>query len=127
MPSAFETLIAANLPTLYAQFGLVATFTSSNGSVHTLGLDGQPIIVRVHREDPLAVYRDNRTSGEIQRATIMVQASQLSNPARGGRFMVEGVEVWTIENTALHQNGEHILTCSRSGTERTMERSARNG
>ena len=108
MPSAFETqMTTAAMPALYQEFGLPATYTPPNGSTAIPNLT-----VRVQRG---AVRQSPETDGEIQTGVVMVLASALATPSRGGRFMVENTEVWTIETTPELKNGEHVCTCSRSG------------
>lgn len=119
MPSAFETAFAANLSGLYAQFGVSASYTAPDGT-STSGLT-----VRVIRHDAHQVERPTRAVGELQTGEVLVQQSALAKPLKGGRFTVEGREVWTIEVTPTLKNGEHICTVSRAGVERLMDRRAK--
>jgi hypothetical protein len=120
MPSAFETSIAANLDLLYLQFGLTATYSPPRDGTATSG-----ITIRLHRGGFREVPRDVKASGQLQTGEILVRQSELSKPEKGGRFMVENVEVWTIENIPTLNNGQFACVCSRSGTERMMERRAK--
>jgi hypothetical protein len=120
MPSAFETLFAANLSGLYEQFGLAATYTAPNAA-ETAG-----ITVRVDRGDFLQVPGDMKAGGQLQTGKVLVRQSELSKPVKGGRFTFEGAEVWTVETTPTLQNGEFICTCTRGGTDRLMDRRAKD-
>lgn len=121
MPSQFESLIASNLPALYAQYGLDATYTPPNGQTPTTGLS-----VRVHRGDSRQYDRGNGSMGEIQTAEVIVLQSALPRPVAGGRFTVESVEVWTIDATPTLKNGQFTCTCTRTGDSRLMSRSAKD-
>lgn len=116
MPSPFESLIAANLDALYAQFGLSGIYTAPDGTA-TAG-----ITIRVHRNDFRQVEGQSRAAGEMQTGEVMVRQSELAKPVKGGRFAVEGVEVWSIETTPALKNGQFVCTCVRLGNDRLMER-----
>lgn len=112
MPSPFEQTLAANLSqSMYPSMGLPATYTAPDGTV-TSGLT-----IRVHREAVREVDRPNRAAGEAQSGEVMVLASALI-PVKGGRFVVEGVEVWTVAMTPVLKNLQYGCTCTRSGVER---------
>lgn len=119
MPSPFERQFAAQADSLYSQFSLAATYTAPDGST-TSG-----ITIIVHRNDAHQVDRNVKASGELQTGEIRVRQSELAKAVKGGRFKVEGVEVWTVETMPVLKNGQHYCTCSRSGVERIMERRAK--
>jgi hypothetical protein len=123
MPSQFETQFTTQTPALYeGAFGVVATYTGKDGTAVTTGLDGNPLNIRVDRQDG----RQSATpgvSGELQTAEIKVRQSQLAKPQAGGRFTV-GSEVWSIQTTPVLKNGQHYCTCARGGVERLMPRRA---
>lgn len=120
MPSDFESEFAlAAAPGLYAVFGLIATYAAPDGTT----VSG--LTVRVHRNEPHQVERpgsSGRVSGELQTGEVMVLQSALAKPVKGGRFTVEGVEVWTIALTPVLKNEQFSCTCTRTGVERAMER-----
>lgn len=120
MPSAFEAQMAAQLPgTLYGAFGLAAVYSDPKGTT------GAACTIRVHRGDVRQVDRGNGTMGEVQSGEVFVMqagAGAIAKPVKGGRFRVEGVEVWTIENTPVLKNGQFGCTCSRQGVDALMER-----
>ena len=118
MPSLFEQQFASQLDAMYAQFGIEATYTAPNGTSVDAGIDGNPLLLRIHRNDAHQVDKTARVAGELQTSEVMVQQSKLAKPVKGGRFAVEGVEVWTIETTPTLKNGEYLCSCSRSGVER---------
>lgn len=118
MPSAFETAVRANLDPLYAEFGLATTYTAPDGTTTAC-------TIRLHRNEAHQVDRTVRVNGEMQTGEIMVRQTELAKPVRGGRFVVEGVEAWTIELTPVLKNGQHQCTVSRAGVERMTERTSR--
>ena len=114
MPSAFETSFAKSTHDgLYSTFGIAAVYADLAGTKTIC-------TVRIHREDAHQVDRPSHVSGEIQVAPLEVRTSEISKVVKGGRFTVEGVEVWTVETTPVLKNGQHYCTCSRSGAERMM-------
>lgn len=67
--------------------------------------------------------------GEVQSGEVMVMQAgtgSIPKPVKGGRFRVEGVEVWTIETTPTLKNGQFTCTCSRQGVDALMERRAKD-
>jgi len=125
--SQFEILFTANTGAFYeGSFGLKASYQSpDNASPIPTGLDGNPLMVRVHRDPMRQVDATVRKNGEMQEAEIILRQSQLAKPVRFGRITVRGVEVWTIETTPILVNGEFRCTCTRGGIDRLMERRAK--
>lgn len=119
MPSAFEQLFTGSLDSFYDMYGLPATYTGPDGTAIT------SITVRVHRQESRQVPFAQRGTGELQTGEVLVRESEVAKPVSGGRFMVEGHEVWTIASTPVLKNGQHHCTCSRGGAERIMERRAK--
>ena len=126
MPSPFETQFAAAVGALYeGAFGLSASYQAPDGSAAvTTGADGNPLTIRVHRNEARQTQGGAKpgTQAELQTAEVIVRQSQLAKVVQGGRFAVEGNEVWTIETTPTLKNGQHYCTCSRGGTRRLMPR-----
>lgn len=124
MPSVFEQAFAENLPALYGAMGMDASYTDKAGVM----IDG--LSVRVHRH-PFRQVEGKGGTGEVQTADLFIQDSGdqgIAKVVAGGRFTIEptgtamGLEVWTIETTPVHKNGEFVCSCSRSGKEREMGR-----
>jgi hypothetical protein len=121
MPSPFDQSVAANLDQFYATFGIPGVaYTDPSGGVTS------DIIVRIHRNEAREVERENGTVGEMQTGEILVRQTELANVVKGGRFTLEGVEVWTVATTPPLYHGEFHCTCYRSGTERLMDRRAKD-
>ena len=123
MPSQFELNLAAQLPAMRDSLGTPGcTATAPDGTI-TTGLT-----LRVQREEPREMLRDNRIDGGMQSAVILVLQSDLPNAVKGLRFSVPGLvgeEVWTIAADPLIQNGEFACPCSRTWRERLMPRRER--
>jgi hypothetical protein len=120
MPSQFEAAVAGNLGAMYVAFGLPAVYTSPDGT------DTAGLIVRVQRHEVREVEIQARASGELQTGDVLMQDTGLK-PVKGGRFVVEASEAWTVAATPMHRNGEYVCTCIRTGVERIMERRAKQG
>lgn len=121
MPSQFETQMRTQLAgAIYPGMSLAATYTAPDGTV-TAGLT-----VRVHRGDAHQVERASRASGEAQTGEIMVLQDDLPKPVKGGRFTVEGVEVWSVAMTPTLANGQFVCACTREGVDAVLARRAKN-
>lgn len=115
MPSEFETEIAGELVELDSTFGRPATYFDS--VVNSI----PNIFVRLRPEVFRNVPRESRAMGQMQRGQLIIQKAFVAKPVKGGRVQVEG-EVWTIDTTPSLQNGRWTCECTRSGTEKMMER-----
>jgi hypothetical protein len=123
MQSQFEMQLQQQLFTLYASQGI-----SGCAYAPPAGAVASNLTLRIDREDATPVMRDNHASGELFRAMIWVMQSDVAKVVKGGRFTLtslNGPEVWTVETTPTLFAGEFECVCSRSGTERVMERRAR--
>lgn len=124
MPSPFEQQFAVQAGALYeGSFGVAGSYQAPDGSAPvTVGADGNPLLIRVHRNDAHQVDTAVRKSGEMQSGEIIVRQSQLPKVVNESRFTIEGVEVWTVQTTPVLRNGEFVCTVARTGTAQLMTR-----
>lgn len=110
MPSVFETTMADQLKgSMNPAFGLSATYTGMDGGT------GTAVPVRVQRGDVRQVEGRDMITRDVQSGTIIVLAADLAHVDKGGRFTVNGSEVWSIELTPVLKNGEFVCECQRQG------------
>lgn len=90
----------------------------------SVSVDG--LALRIHRADVhSAPGKVDGTSQEIATAKIYVEQSQLTlTPQKGGRFVVNGVTVWTIENAPTLTNLQWCCNCKRVGLDSIASKKA---
>lgn len=119
MPAAFDSILDRALTPFYVFYGVAGVFTFPGG-VEVAGT------IRIHRNESSQTVRDSKVTNETQTAEILARKSEFPKLATGGRFLVDGFEIWTVEKAPLLKNGQWTVTCTRSATERNMEGRAKN-
>lgn len=106
MPSAFDARYAScGRPRLTGKLGYAAVYTAPSGATTAC---------RVRRVPQAPATVETRGAKRaVQRASIVCDAAEVARPVQGGRFTVEGAEVWTIEAAPLSQHGGHACACVR--------------
>lgn len=114
MPSDFEALFATSgAPALMAQFGRPAAYYPPSGAAIT------GIKARLGREQNSS-SEGGGVRYETRQVTIKVLATDVSNPATGGRFVIEE-ESWQIVTTPNLRAGCWECPCEFIATERQGE------